>query len=253
MANFRETAASRARDDGERLLARRLCDLSERADRTGVVTSTGFLTPAEQDFARMVEHLLPCPLTLDGGFDGAERCVARFGEYGERPVAGLAIAHRTPLGHRDLLGAALGLGLERSVVGDIIPGETASRMVVLRSQLGFFLNSFDKAGRVPLEVSELPLDEFQPPERRVERVVLSLASMRLDALVAAAWGLSREDAQGEITRGMVQQNHRPQLEPSRRIAEGDTISLRGKGKLTVGAALGITRRDRLRIEVEKYI
>lgn len=253
MANFREAAASRARDDGEKLLARRLCDLSERADRTGAMTSTGFLTPAEQDFARAIAHLLPCPPTLDGGFDGAERCVARFGEYGDRPVAGLDIGHKTPLGHRDLLGAALGLGLERSVVGDIIPGETQSRMVVLRSQLDFFLNNFDKAGRVSLDVRELPLERFEPPERRVEKVVLSLASMRLDALVAAAWGLSREDAQSQIAHGMVQQNHRPQLEPSKRISEGDSISLRGHGKLTVGAQLGVTRRERLRIEVEKYI
>lgn len=253
MANFRETAASRARDDGEKLLTRRLCDLSERADRSGVMTSTGFLTPAEQDFAQSIAHLLPCPLILDGGFDGAERCVARFGEYGERPIAGLDIAHKTPLGHRDLLGAALGLGLERSVVGDIIPGETRSRMVVLRAQLAFFLNNFDQAGRVSLDVRELPLDEFEPPERRVDKIVLSLKSMRLDALVAAAWGLSREDAQEQVTRGFVQQNHRPQLEPSKRVSEGDTVSLRGHGKLVVGQTLGVTRRERLRIEVEKYI
>ena len=251
--NFREAAAARASTEDEKLLARRLCDLSERADRSGVICSTAFLSPAEQEFCRTVAPLLPCPPELDGGFDGAERAVARFGEYGERPVAGLLLEHKTPLGHRDVLGSALGLGLERSVIGDIVAGETASRLVVLRTSLAFLLASFDRAGKVRLEVRELPLEEFAPPERKTERRVVSLASPRLDALVAGAWGLSRDEAQSQLTRGLVQLNHRPALDHSKQVKQGDTVSLRGRGKLVVGETLGESRRGRLRIEIEKYI
>ena len=200
MKDFRESAASRASDDAERLLARRLCDLSERAARSGVLVSTGFLSPSEQEFCRMILPLLPCPPVFDGGFEGAERAVVCFGEYGERPITALRLGHKTPL-----------------------------------------------------TVSELPLEDFAPPERKTERSVVSLASPRLDALVAAAWGLSREDAQTQLARGLVQLNHRPTLDCSKQIREGDTVSLRGRGKLTVGGTLGESRRGRLRIEIEKYI
>ena len=253
MKNFRESAAARASNDEERLLARRLCDLSERADRSGVLVSTGFLSPSEQEFCKMVAALLPSPLSFDGGFDGAERAVACFGEYGERPITALKLEHKTPLGHRDILGTVLGLGLERSVVGDIVAGETESRIVVLRANLTFLLSQLDRAGRTPLVVTELPLEEFEPPERRTERSVVSLASPRLDALVAAAWGLSRDEAQSQLTRGLVQLNHRQTLDHSKQVREGDTVSLRGRGKLVVGETLGESRRGRLRIAIEKYI
>ena len=253
MKDFRESAASRASDDAERMLARRLCDLSERAARSGVLVSTGFLSPSEQEFSRMISPLLPCPPVFDGGFEGAERAVVCFGEYGERPIAALRLEHKTPLSHRDILGSVLGLGLERSVVGDIVAGETESRLVVLRANLPFLLSQFERAGRTPLTVSELPLEDFAPPERKTERSVVSLASPRLDALVAAAWGFSREDAQTQLARGLVQLNHRPTLDCSKQIREGDTVSLRGRGKLTVGETLGESRRGRLRIEIEKYV
>lgn len=245
--------AARASNEAEKLLARRLCDLSERADRSGAISSTAFLSPSEQEFCRTIAHLLPCPPGFDGGFEGAERAVARFGEYGERPVAGILLTHKTPLGHRDILGSVLGLGLERGVVGDIVAGENESRLVVLRPNLAFLLGSFDRAGRVRVEARELPLERFEPPERRTERKVVSVASPRLDALVAAAWGLSRDEAQSRLTRGLVQLNHRPTLDHSKQVKEGDTVSLRGRGKLVVGATLGESRRGRQRIEIEKYV
>lgn len=64
-----------------------------------------------------------------GGFDGAERVMVAFGpapEPADYPITCLHIAPKQEkfaeeLTHRDYLGTLMGLGLERRVLGDILP------------------------------------------------------------------------------------------------------------------------------------
>ncbi len=249
-------------DDDERALLRRMCDLSERADRTGRCTFSRFLTPAEQALCLSAGSLFEAKLSFDGGFDGAERAVAVFtaqdGVPPDRsdllfPVAALRLTHSRPLGHRDILGAVMSLGLERAQIGDIIVGEHTSSLICLRANLDFLLMSLSRAGRLPLETSELPLNELVPPERKTERVTVTVGSPRLDAIVAAGFRLSREEAQDAVRRGLVSLNHRPVDKLHRELREGDLVSLRGHGRLIVAAFAGESRRGRLRVELERFV
>ena len=59
-------------------LLRRAADLAERCERTATVTSTAFLTPAEQYALTNWARHRDCTLVLHGGGEGCERRAAFF-------------------------------------------------------------------------------------------------------------------------------------------------------------------------------
>ena len=120
-------------------LIRRAQDLSARCGRTGSVTSTHFLTPAEaRTLSDWAKWGTDCVFLLHGGYAGAERAVGFFlpdwmDESDFDPAETIcalagAAAFGAP-GHRDWLGAIMGLGIGREWLGDILIEE--NRAVIL--------------------------------------------------------------------------------------------------------------------------
>ena len=109
-------------DNELEMLKKRLVELSRRSAERGIKTNSEFLSLGEQ--AELLRLRLESPCALDGGYAEAERRVAVFG--GERaPLCCLEISpvskkFAEPLTHRDYLGALMGLGLRRSVLGDVV-------------------------------------------------------------------------------------------------------------------------------------
>lgn len=110
-------------------LLRRAADLAERCERTSSVTSTAFLTPAEQYALTNWARHRDCTLVLHGGAEECERQVAFFLPFYLTPADFdpaehlRAVQFSAPFaapGHRDYLGAILGLGIRREWVGDIL-------------------------------------------------------------------------------------------------------------------------------------
>lgn len=251
-----------AKTPEEKLLGRRLLDLAERCERIGWYTCTDFLSPAEQAFCGSVLTRTGLKYVLDGGYDGAERaCVVFCPDYcddypterEDRPVAAVRVTHSTPLTHRDFLGSVLGLGLERDAVGDILVGEKSTVILMTSDILPFVLTNLSSVGRVGVRVDQLPLTDIAPPEVRFETVKDTVASLRLDCVVASAFRLSREAAQKAIAVGLVRQNHLEQTSPSASVAQGDVLALRGRGKAQLDEVGGESRKGRIWISIKKFI
>ena len=73
-------------------------------------------------------------------------------------------------------------------------------------------------------------------------------SMRLDAVTAGMFDLSRTEAAREIRLGNVSLNYEPTEKPDAQISAGDIISLRGAGKGSVTG--GTSRKGRLFVYAE---
>lgn len=123
-------------------LLRRAADLAERCERTATVTSTAFLTPAEQYALTNWARHCDCTLVLHGGGAGCERRAAFFLPFylaaeDFDPAEHLCAVHfSAPFGapgHRDYLGAILGLGIRREWVGDILVQEHGAYVFCLPS------------------------------------------------------------------------------------------------------------------------
>jgi len=74
---------------------------------------------------------------------------------------------------------------------------------------------------------------------------VTVASPRLDTLVAEGFGLPRADAAALVAQGAVSLNYEPCAKPDRRVEEGDLLSVRGKGRLRLLSIGGASRKGRL--------
>lgn len=241
-------------------LLKRIDDLWRRCDKANIVTSTPFLTPAEQAAAlQYVQGLSGCRMLLHGGKPDCERRAAFFlpdwleedfapDEY----ISALALEafYGTP-GHRDYLGALLALGVRREWVGDIWIRDQRAWVFCLPS-VAEQLAGLEQAGRVSVKAKPVPLSEVPAPERKRRAVKFTVQSLRFDAVLAESFRLSRAQATKLIAAGAASLNYLPCLKNDAPVAEGDVISLKGYGKATVSEVGGRSRKDRLFLTAELW-
>lgn len=240
-------------------LIRRLEDLSSRCARSGAVTFTPFLTPAEQVTALCwMKHRCDCETLLFGGHETCERKILFFvpewmEDFSpEDHIAALKLeaAFGTP-GHRDYMGALLGMGVKREVVGDIwVDGQAAT--VFCSPSVAEHLALIEQAGRVSVKASVIPLSEVSPPELKRRPVSFTVQSPRLDAVCSDLFRISRETAAKQIRLGAAALNYLPCMKPDASVKEGDVISLKGSGKAQIVSVGGQSRKGRLFVNAEIY-
>lgn len=269
----------------------RLDDLRRQAEQ-GSVAATPFLTPREAKYARqyLSGRMSAGLAVLWGGYPSAERVRALllpdylegllaapdadaeptspadslrscgFDELAaEVSDATVALAIRgsgfATLSHRDHMGAVLGLGLERDTLGDILPSEDGhGALLFCTSRVACFLvENLRQIGSDTVRVSRPSLASLVIPPRRVRPLQDTVASDRLDCVVAALCGLSRERAQSLIREGLCELDYEVVRACDRPVAPPSVLSLRGFGKFRVLPFAGENRRGRLRLVAEKYL
>ncbi|MBO5269688.1 MAG: hypothetical protein J6B77_02805 [Clostridia bacterium] len=271
----------------DRQLKARADDLMARADG-GEVAFTDFLTPREQRV--LGRHLAQCgradAVRFFGGFAGAERCVACFlpeylcdllegcaagsaeeaaylAPYVEERITMLEIrgsGYRT-LTHRDVLGATLGLGIERDAVGDIIllPGDGNGReqprvyLLVTEKIAPFLLETLKKIGADTVRVKRGVFPEDFVFQKETRPISDTVASNRLDCVIGALTNTAREKAQSLIRGGLVEVEYEVLQRADARLTPPCMISVRGYGKFQLLALGEVTKKGRLRLRAEQYV
>lgn len=275
------------RDEDIRLLLSRLDDLVRKSGR-GEAAVSSYLTPREAKYARihLSSRLSAGTAVLWGGYPEAERVrVVILPDYTEGlvdpaalvsdPVAALCSAGLDDLAdtlrdavcpmlvkgsgfrelsHRDYLGSVLGLGLERDAIGDILIPDAHSAILLTDSRVGDFLTTqMEKVATDTVRVSRLPEGTSLGGTRRLQPVNDTVASERLDCVVAALCNLSREKAQIAVKSGIVELDYEAVEDCSATVDAPAVISVRGYGKFAVHAFDGTTRKGRIRLVAGKYV
>lgn len=246
--------------DEKNLLLTHMEDLVYQAGRTGMAHSK-FVTASQRALVQQAyQNRRDILLQWDGGFEEAERQVAIFlqPDWGtfqrEEILTALHIQFRKQdsLRHQDILGAVLGLGLSRDVVGDIALQEGGGLLVCLQSIAPYILQQLEKAGRVGIQVREMPLEQLPSLQVALREEQASVASLRLDAVLAAAFHVSRSQAEKALASGLVQLCHQECLHGTRLVQQGDILSLRGKGRVKLVEIQDLSRKGRQRIVLGYY-
>lgn len=247
-------------DAAEDLRVRRLRELALRAHHSGAPQFTCFLEPPEEIRARSAANEAESHVYFYGGYDGAERCVAGFSDEepdgADFPIACLELRWNAKFAspeHRDLLGAVMGLGIERDAVGDIAFGaEAGTAYLFVRDDMaGYICASLESAGRAHLSVARAAQPpRIREPEGTLIRVTVS--SERMDAVLAEGCSLSRAQAQKLIAQGLVKRNHAVELRGDIHLEAGDLLSVRGYGRIRVQSLDGNTRKGRRAVRLFKY-
>lgn len=240
-------------------LLRRAEDLSRRCERGQTLTMTGFLSPAERAQVELWARRRPgCRVCFSGGRPFCERTAAFFLPDWMEPeeldpaehIKALELtAHFGSPGHRDYLGALLGMGVRREWLGDIlVQGERA--WVFCLNSVQRHLLGIEKVGRVAVTARAAALEEAPEPVRKVRQLRFSVMSPRLDAVAAGMFRLSRAEAARQIAAGGLRLNYVPCLKADAAVKEGDILSLHGAGKGTVVEIGGSSRKGRTFVGAE---
>ncbi len=251
-----------AQEPEDRLLLARVWDKYEQTERRNIPSATVFLSPRERQLAQAMLNAagVRSGYLFDGGYEGAERTVLLFlPGWAEEPAGDELVFLRASfhggesLTHRDILGSLMGLGVVRERVGDILVSPHSADIVAAPSLREFFLREWDQAGRVKLTVTEIGREALCVPQTQVKVIRDTVSSLRLDAVTATAFSMSRGRAAELIAAGKVSLDHVPCLKGDKPVGEGAVITARGLGKAKLAGVGGLSKKGRTGITVERYI
>lgn len=262
----RELLSKLSDDPDERLALARVMDKLELARTRSVPAHTFFLTLAQQEAAERLIAACGHPAHLFwGGWEGAERKLVAFlpdwmepedfTDSEDAPIAALTL---TPSGgekltHRDYLGAILGLGLTREKIGDLLVGEGICQVLLLREVEHVLLTQLSQVGRARVKVTACPLSSLRVPEQKTRTIRDTVPALRLDAVAAAGFSLSRSKMAALISSGKLTLNGRTCDKPDRPVEAGAVLSCRGLGKCVLTEVPGTSRKGRVMIVMERYL
>lgn len=159
----------------------------------------------------------------------------------------------TTLSHRDYLGAIMGLGLKREMVGDIKVTNEGADVFCLKSAADYICDNLKKSGRGSVSGEVLSVSSFSSADDKFEVCFTTVASLRLDGVISAFFNLSRSSAAEMVNKGLVYVNSSQCLKCDYTLKQGDKIVLRGKGKTVLSEVKGTSKKGKLKIEYKKYI
>lgn len=247
-------------DNGE--LAARLIDLADSVAKGKPYRVSEFLSPLGLQIAETIQAQgKGLELTSYGGYEGAERIRIAFSnpdyvgdiDFGICACKITWDARYRMIGHRDILGSLIGLGIDRSRFGDIIVKENSAIVLTDAALLAYLQQHLVKISIVRVEIEEVSLDELAPREEKVKEIRTTVASLRLDAIASSGFGLSRTKTVEAIKGDRLQVNWLPAKGPAQEVGEGDIISFRGRGRMEVAQITGQSRKGRIGVLLKRYI
>ncbi len=244
-------------------LKNRLQDLADKSFQQNVFTFTGFLGLGDQDvFWQEEAKLRYAGYQLWGGCENADRLIVRFGSpdtMGYEVPFPIVCIHIRPLAqkfadelsHRDFLGALMNLGIERGVLGDIKVGEKQAYLFCLDSIGEFICGNLEQVKHTSVKCT-ITEDYQCVPEEEPDVVKIQVPSLRVDAVLAKVYNMSREKSLELFRAGKVYLDGRLCGNCSRQLKAGETINARGYGKFTLRGEQGETKKGRLVVEAAVY-
>lgn len=235
-------------------------DLIRREARGEEMVFSSFLTAEEGASAASICKNAGAPYFLYGGFDHAERKILAVSSMEHHllkpcfPIVLLSIAAYQPelISNRDILGAVMATGVRRDCLGDIVARQGMLLMFVAAHIAPFLIENVSKIGNQHVRISEI-FEEVEIPEPEYQSLRLTVASMRLDAVIAALAKVSRDQACQMIEAGNISINHIPAVKRTKELLSGDCVVIRGKGKWILDSCDGTTKKGRIVLECKKCI
>ncbi len=247
----------------QELCRKRLIDLSRQADQKGIVLFSDFLNLNEQNIFHTASKELYTKTQLFGGYDGAERQMVAFipdalcYEW-EYPIVCLKLLPQYPkfaekLTHRDLLGAIMNLGIERSRIGDLVCQNDEYYVFCWENIALFITENLSQVRHTAIaiavydQVREL---NVQPEFHDINEIV---ASNRIDCIIAKAYHMSRSEASEYLFSEKVFINGKSITNCNQSCENGSIISVRGKGRFIFETNNATSKKGKLRVCFHMYI
>lgn len=243
--------------DESKLIISKADDMVNAVMRGRTMSFSSFLTLDEQKL--VLDHInrngLNC--SVFGGYEDFERgIICVYDEYEpdltDYPISVLCfeLSDWHKIGHRDVLGALMSLGIKRELIGDIVLDSERCFIFVERKICQYLLQNLFSVGNQNVDLFEY-FDKVNC-KREYEEIQVIVSSSRLDCFVSDLCSVSRTKASDFIAGGQVYLNGRQELKKDKNVLEGDIITVRRYGKFRVMDDLGLTKKGRIKIKLLKY-
>ena len=151
---------------------------------------------------------------FNGGYPGAERQRAIFlhEDFMGKPSFDIVVVRAAwngqfyHLSHRDVLGALVGLGLERNRLGDLLVSADGVKILTDSQMAEFLLQNCVQIGAAAVHCAMDDLAAIAPKEERCKEIRATVASLRVDSIAAAGFGTSRSRAAADIAADKLKLN-----------------------------------------------
>ena len=178
-------------------MAIRLLDIADSVDRGRPFAVGPFMSPfAAQVGQTIAAHMKTVAVKTSGGYHEAERIRVAFArnDYDGSVDFGLTALKVTwddryrLIGHRDVLGSLMGLGIDRAVLGDILMQGAGCQIVADSSMAEWIKRNFLKVAMVSVQIKEISLEELEPPKKTAREVRATVASLRYRCVSFPSYG-----------------------------------------------------------------
>lgn len=247
---------------GDEQLAAKLLDLAEGANKSRKYRVSEFLDPHAYNVAEIIAaNFDNVRLETDGGFANAERVkvVFIFEDFFGQPDYGISCflaawdKRYYDLSHRDVLGAFMGSGCKREALGDIVFVPEGAQFVVEKTLVNYLQGNLTQIGSAPITLTEISKEDLLQKEEKVKVINATVADLRLDAVAAAGYGVSRSRMADEIKGLNVKVNWKEAKKAAQSVNVGDVISFRGRGRVEIEEIKGTTKKGRISVTLKRFI
>jgi photosystem II S4 domain protein len=148
----------------------------------------------------------------------------------------------------DMREGLLQAGASPGEVGDLwLRGDRGAQGVMTETLAAWLDGCLGQVRSVEVRFERRPLEDLRfPPERTPRELSTVEASLRLDAVASAGFGVSRSRLAEWIRQGGLRVDWRPVLSPSLLLRPGQRVQLEGRGELEI-TDVAPTQRGRWRI------
>lgn len=243
----------------EEFLKKRFSELSDISYFKNITSFTDFLNLHEQDiFESVKKTLVNNNYIIYGGYEEAERKVVIFNpsQNHNEIISCLKISVTNKKfvslpSHRDYLGAILGIGLERSLIGDIILDDYNAYVYVLSKSVNIIKDSLEGVGKARVKVEQVfDTDSICRNLGIVKNGIV--ASERIDSVIAEVFKISRTKSSEFINSSKVFCNGKLIENSSYKLSDDIIVSVRGLGRFKYKGIVKETRKERIVIEYEVF-
>ena len=252
--------------NSEQEMLARFMDLARKAYQQNIYTYSDFITPS--DYALLDENRDKYSFVdyeFFGGNEVCERGIVGFGSermFGYEGTWPINVVKVEPLiekfadelNHRDFLGALMNLGIERSVIGDILVKDSKRAYIFCLDRIADYIaENLTKIRHTNVRAQKIEsprsLEELKP---KLEEMQVIVASTRLDAIIAALTKKSRTETLNLFKSKQITLNGKVSDRNSISPKQSDIFSVRGYGKYVYAGSGNQTRKGRIFVHLKKY-
>lgn len=251
-------------DSDERIAFAKVLDKVQICEKRHEKVFSDFLDPAKASkfLSTIQKDLTGFNSAVYGGITQCERKMIGFSpeymdiSHEDFPITALEVSYNTKysreLTHRDFLGSIIGLGIDRSKIGDIIIKDESAIVFASQEFADYICTNLGKVGSTKVQASIKSIIDTEVLDEAGEDMRLTVSSLRLDSIISAAFRISRSKSVGLIKGEKVFVNWAISSDSSKSVRASDMITIRGLGRVQLVDIGGCTKKDRTIVFLKKF-